>query len=383
MKTLQKFIIPLTLICCLALGLFLFAACSGNDAQSTTNGSSSSESGTLTGTDATTDSGTEETTDDVTDGYTVTVTADANVTVYVYETQDYSLSPEETNVAYARDSETGEIVTNGTGQVNLLLEVATGYIIKSVVINEETTSNLKTPADTGEENVYRITKIASDLTVTVTTMTVTEAENTANGWEILFNTDGHATVYVYKSQDYNVTPVQTNAAYSRNGDYGYITLTDGQVNFKVVCNDGYTVDTIEIDGEYKNLKGYADTGMENVYRITKIADDLTVTVTTKTATDEEQGYTVMFVGDHCTVTVDDVAVTSALSIDKTTGNPTTSGEGQVTFVIVCDEGYAVESVTATGTYKNLKDPTETGSDNTYRVTKVASDVVVTINVTAQ
>ena len=53
---------------------------------------------------------------------------------------------------------------------------------------------------------------------------------------------------------------------------------DGQLNFKVMPAEGYEIDNIIITGSCKNLKGPADTGAENVYRITKVVSNLTITV---------------------------------------------------------------------------------------------------------
>ena len=95
--------------------------------------------------------------------------------------------------------------------------------------------------------------------------------------------DDNIYVRVYYSNDYSKDPCKTNIAYSRNSDTGYLTTSDGQLNFKIALVDGYEVDKIIIDGNYKNLKGPSDTGVEDVYRITKIAGELTVTITTKDA----------------------------------------------------------------------------------------------------
>ena len=52
------------------------------------------------------------------------------------------------------------------------------------------------------------------------------------------------------------------------------------------------------------------------------------------------------------------------------------------FTIVLNDGYALDSVSATaGTYKNIKGPTDTGLANTYRITKISGEV--TVNITTQ
>ncbi len=101
-----------------------------------------------------------------------------------------------------------------------------------------------------------------------------------------FVTDEHATINVYYTQDYttaNETNVTTTSA--RNSDTGEVT-TDStlkpQINFLVVVDDGYEVASVEVTPteNYNAIKGSSDTGVENLYRITKINGDITITVTT-------------------------------------------------------------------------------------------------------
>ena len=58
--------------------------------------------------------------------------------------------------------------------------------------------------------------------------------------------------------------------------------------------------------------------------------------------------------------------------------PDSTGEGQVNFTVVLKSGYELDSVTVTGGYKNLKDVSTDTLPNTYRVTKVTSDLTITI-----
>ena len=102
----------------------------------------------------------------------------------------------------------------------------------------------------------------------------------------------------------------------------------------------------------------------------------------------DKGYTVTFAGDSGvdSVTVyqtqdtsgasESVSATgSTVSRNSATGEPDSSGDGQVNFTIVLKDGYSLDSVSATeGTYKNVKDL----GDNTYRITKINADTTVTI-----
>ncbi len=102
----------------------------------------------------------------------------------------------------------------------------------------------------------------------------------------------------------------------------------------------------------------------------------------------DEGYTVTFAGDSgvSSVTVyktqdyngesESVSATgTTVSRSSSTGEPDSSGDGQVNFTVVLKGGYTLSSVTASGSYKNLKD---TDVKNTYRVTKINGEVTVTI-----
>ena len=105
---------------------------------------------------------------DDTTGYTVTFSVDEGITIDTYYTQDYTTASE-TNVtsAVARDSDSGEVDTSGDGQVNFKVNVADGYTLGTVSANGSY-KNLKDSSDTGEDGVYRLTKITGAVTVTVT-----------------------------------------------------------------------------------------------------------------------------------------------------------------------------------------------------------------------
>lgn len=109
----------------------------------------------------------------------------------------------------------------------------------------------------------------------------------------------------------------------------------------------------------------------------------------------DKGYTVTFAGDSgvdsITVyqTQDYTGASESISATGTTvsrssdtGEPDSSGGGQVNFTIVLKDGYALDSVSVTdGTYKNIKGPTDTGVANTYRITKVSGAVTISVATT--
>lgn len=106
----------------------------------------------------------------------------------------------------------------------------------------------------------------------------------------------------------------------------------------------------------------------------------------------DEGYTVTFAGDSgvSSVTVYDTqdytgasesvsATGSTVSRSSSTGEPDSTGDGQVNFTVVLKDGYALSSVSATsGTYKNIKGPSDTGLANTYRITKISGNTTITI-----
>ncbi|MDE5592494.1 MAG: CotH kinase family protein [Clostridiales bacterium] len=99
-------------------------------------------------------------------GYKVEIGSDEHVSVYVYTTQDYTVQPMLSNVAFARDSSSGELLKNGNGQVNFKLVFDDGYYLKDIKVTSGYKA-LKTPEDTGNDDTYRITKITRDLVVFV------------------------------------------------------------------------------------------------------------------------------------------------------------------------------------------------------------------------
>ena len=107
----------------------------------------------------------------------------------------------------------------------------------------------------------------------------TEEEAADEGYAVTFELDGKASVNIYYTQDYSAPDESgVTTAVSRNADTGEPDSTgSGQVNFEVVCSDGYAVSDVSVTGSYKNLKDVGD----GFYRVTKVTSDLTITVTTE------------------------------------------------------------------------------------------------------
>ena len=96
--------------------------------------------------------------------------------------------------------------------------------------------------------------------------------------------EGVESIVVYETSDYAGQSTESLIAYSRDSSTGeYLKDGNGQINFEVVLKEGYVIDSISVDGTYKNLKGPGDTLKENTYRITKVNSNLAITIATRLA----------------------------------------------------------------------------------------------------
>ncbi|MCD8327145.1 MAG: metallophosphoesterase [Lachnospiraceae bacterium] len=121
----------------------------------------------------------------------------------------------------------------------------------------------------------------------------------ADGYVVTFSLEEGASIDIYYTHDYTTADeINVSTAYARSSDTGEIDSTgDGQVNFLVNLEEGYELVSVSADANYKNLKDSSDTGVENLYRLTKITGSVTVTVTTqKTVTATTQSSISLSVG---------------------------------------------------------------------------------------
>ena len=119
-------------------------------------------------------------------------------------------------------------------------------------------------------------------------------------------TGGSGSIIVFDGQDYTAEGTVSNTA---------VSDANAQINFKVVPAAGLEVDSVTVSGSYKNLKNSSETGVENVFRITKIASDLSVTVTLKAATETDDSDPVItFTDSAATVTS---GSTAGVSVSET------------------------------------------------------------------
>ena len=279
------------------------------------------------------------------EGFTITFDTDEGVaSIDIYYTQDYTAA-DETGVssAVSRDSSTGEPDSTGNGQLNFLVNLNEGYTVSSVTATAGTYKNLKGESDTGVANLYRMTKITADSTVTITTVQCSH-ENVSN-------------------------PVWT-----WSDDYSTATLT-------VDCSDcgssvSYTgtVSSVLTDESTITFTASATAG-ETEYTDTQTAAPYTITF------DVSDGASVNIYYTQDTETASETNVTSGVARDSDTGYPVISGDGQINFTIVIADGYTYEGLTKSeisGGYKNLKDNSTDDLPYTYRITKITGDVTITI-----
>jgi hypothetical protein len=219
-----------------------------------------------------------ESADETDKGYAVTFQCDEHVSVIVYADQEMETDGEKTNTTVSLDKDTGEPTSSGEGQVNFLLVFDEGYSLDDIKV-DGTIKNLKGYPETFAENLYRITRIESDLTVTISVRETAAEEDFTQGYLVKFNTDDHVRVVVYRTQALT-NGEETTVAYSRNDSTGALSKDGtGQVNFLLIFDEGYSLGTIDVvEGTYNQLK-YPSKTKEGCYRITKIESELVVTVT--------------------------------------------------------------------------------------------------------
>lgn len=97
-----------------------------------------------------------------------------------------------------------------------------------------------------------------------------------------FVCDEHVRVFIYKSRDYSVEPIESNAASSRDGDTGRkVKDGTGEINFKVEIDENYDINMLWVKGLYDKCQDEVKTKNDDTYRVTKIRSDLQVKITTR------------------------------------------------------------------------------------------------------
>lgn len=321
-------------------------------------------------------------------GLAATFAQSDKATITVFKDAEY-LEVDEGPKYYARTAD-GQIAAEpGTGNITFKVVPASGWFVQQINVEGEY-DKIKSPADTDIENGYQITKISSDIAVSLTLTDKLE------GYNVTFTVDPHLTLTVYTDKTYE--KVDTEQPYqTRDGGLPSKDPENAQINFKVVPAENYMVDEILVTGTYKNVKLPGECG-ENCYRITKVQTDLAVTITEKgfEVPPAAEGYKATFVADpgvkeiHMYKDTDafdniDVYTVGTECLSTENGEPSKSGSAQINFVVVLNQGYEISDIVATsGTYKNFKKYTdeETYPTNGYRFTKVTGDMTITITTAA-
>ncbi|MBR5662669.1 MAG: carbohydrate-binding domain-containing protein [Bacilli bacterium] len=221
--------------------------------------------------------------DGVVNPFAASFTKDAGVDsidIYYNTVNDYA-SPDENQVdnvvAYARNKTTGLYDISGSGQVNFRVNLKPGYVVSTVVVEPAANfEEIDGPSKLEHANTYKIKKLTGNVTVTITTKQAQEYVAT------FIKDNGIKQIDVYYTQDYTTPDEEDVTQAIARTKKGKIDISgDGQVNFRIITKPGYKIESVTANGSYKNLKGYEETGHEDIYRITKIAGDIFVDITSK------------------------------------------------------------------------------------------------------
>lgn len=205
------------------------------------------------------------------DAYSITINSGEKHSIDIFNTNDLKSPTTVLTNAWSRDGLTGELLNDGNGQIIFRVNLSDGYKVKNIFINDDTKYSLLEIID-DKKYIYKITGISGDIEVDVELEEDIPEDPVLTTYNISFVIDSNVSIMVYEGKNYSIDGTITNS-YELSDISG-----DGQVNFKVILEEGYIVDSINIAGGYKALKGPSDTGAENVYRITKITSDLVVTM---------------------------------------------------------------------------------------------------------
>jgi hypothetical protein len=220
-----------------------------------------------------------------------------------------------------------------------------------------------TCSDCGDVERKTIPKVLTLNTYSEDSEDVPIVDENDEGYAVTFSTDSHCSVDVYYTQDYtSASETNVTSTVSRNSATGVADSTgEGQVNFTVVTPEGYEVDTVDVDGTYKNLKGPADTGIANTYRVTKVQSALTITVTTKQSSETEETTAVQetteaqetttaqntTTAQETTIAQDTTEAQETTTAQETTVAPTTEAQEGTTAAIQPTTGATTKATQAT------------------------------------
>ena len=143
---------------------------------------------------------------------------------------------------------------------------------------------------------------------------------------------------VFYSQDYTNTDsdnyeanVTTASARTSAGVISTNATDKPQINFEVVCDTGYEVEEINVtpSSNYNALKGSSETGVEGIYRITKVTGDITVTITTKEISSESTTGSEITTDADATTEASETTTDTGTTTDEATLNKVNVGRTKV------------------------------------------------------
>lgn len=238
------------------------------------------------------------------EGYDITFVP-TNCKILVYESgQDYSIDPVETNTTKSRDDlgnickYVAEDKENGIEevkpQVNFKVVADDGYVVDGECISISGTQGNEWNKLSGQGNdIYRVTKIKADITITVTAKQPSSDDK--DGYAATFNiTNGTLIVYAGQKNEAgdNLDTPENGVYYTRDKD-GVMTKSDGQFNFEVIPDAGYGFDCglalgaqaspssisfiTNAQGGAANFSNFKYVS-EGLYRITKVAGALIINI---------------------------------------------------------------------------------------------------------
>ena len=203
------------------------------------------------------------------------------------------------------------------------------------------------------------------------------------GYAVQLTAPQRADIWVYNTQtvtgtaDVVIASGETGTVYARDTQGSIDVSGSGQVNFVVVPDEGFEVDTVTATGSYKNLKGPDETGTDNAYRVTKVtAGDVVITVTLKETSDDPGTVTT---GPTCFVFSDDGITVSGNTANKYSINGTAlsiSGEGTYIVSGSCKDGSITVKKATTDVTLILNGLTLTSSDTAPITCNKSTEVII-------
>ncbi len=271
---------------------------------------------------------------------------------------------------YAHAAETEDISEELTESlVDTDEENVTEVISEEDILDEEVPEEDQDSVISEEVSVSETEDIITDEMSVASELLEAETDSTESfteesGYLVTFTQfeGGYYIAYDRQQIEEAVSIEYAESAYARNSETGEIDTTgNGQVNFAVVLEEGYSVDSIEVtEGQenYKNLKSISNE--ENVYnyRLTKVTGNITVLVqTNKSEGDEEETQPLYQAGEVPQVYI---------STSDGNGNDLTKEMGKVdaNVVIVDTDGSLLEG---DGTIKVRGNTTAIGPKKPYNI----------------